>query len=175
MHKLTTSAPTGYTADDNYYPVFIEEHDKTYSIKNNSKGFADKRIRGTVVITKTDVVNGQVIEGAKIEILDENKKVIASGITSKKGTVTFTLDYGTYYFRESGAPKGYVLDSSLHKFSITKDGQILKLTLTNDPISNPHAVKTGTNIAIVCAIVLVVIAAILLIIYLKKKRNEDNN
>lgn len=75
---------------------------------------------------------GKTIPNCQIEILDAEKNVIKRGTTDANGKVEFTLTYGTYYYREFKAPKGYVLDTTPHMFKISKDEQIIKAIMTNE-------------------------------------------
>ena len=41
------------------------------------------------------------------------------------------LEYGSYYFKELLAPKGYKLSDEKVYFEVTKDGEVIQKTLVN--------------------------------------------
>ena len=125
-----SGAPAGYELDDTLYAFEIKPDGGITKCT-----LTNKPVTGKVVITKKDVVDGDVIPGATITIYDSNKKVITSGKTDSNGIFEFgPLKPGSYYFQETGAPAGYVLDDKLYPFEIKPDGGVTKCTLTNKPI-----------------------------------------
>ena len=96
--------------------------------------------------------------------------MIRSGETDENGVITFEkLPYGTYFYKESRAPKGYLIDETPHEFSITEDGQVIKAVMTNQAIEKTP--NTGTNIVYLAgaAVALSAVLGILLITYKRKK------
>ena len=93
----------------------------------------------SVEITKTDVSTGKVLAGAKIKIYAEDKTtVLHEGVTDSSGKYAFgPLKPGKYYYQESGAPAGYILDDKLYEFEVKDNGEIVKCTLTNKPEEKP--------------------------------------
>lgn len=142
VYNISYKEAPSFEKEYNYYinAAQADENGMELVIMNNI-------VRGTIIITKTDVATGKVIPNCKIEILDANKKVIFHGVTDENGEVMFeALPYGTYYYREYEAPEGYILDSTPYEFSITEDGQIIKAKMTNEAIpdpAKPHKVNTG--------------------------------
>ena len=67
----------------------------------------------TLKISKVDYATLELINGAKFDLLNEQREVIQSGITVKDGTLLFnpitTYDGGidTYYISETETPEGY--------------------------------------------------------------------
>lgn len=124
-----TAAPDGYVLDSKLHPFEVKENGEIVrcSITNKPK-------QGSVEITKTDITDGSPLPGAKIEIYDHEKQLIRSGKTDKNGMVTFeSLPMGNYFFKETAAPDGYILDSKQYPFEVKKDGQIVKCSITNTP------------------------------------------
>lgn len=99
----------------------------------------------SVEITKTDVSTGEVLAGAKIKIYAEDKTtVLHEGVTDSSGKFAFgPLKPGKYYYQESGAPAGYILDDKLYEFEVKDNGEIVKCTLTNKPEEKPEAPGKG--------------------------------
>ncbi len=89
---------------------------------------------GDVEINKTDITDAKPLPNAVIEIYDENKNLVYSGITDQNGQITFKqLPIGSYFFRETVAPDGYILDPGWHSFEIKANGEIVKCNITNKP------------------------------------------
>ena len=72
-----------------------------------------------IIIEKQDSETEQLLEGAKFEILNEEKKVIRVIETDSKGKIILDqIIPGIYYIQENKAPDGYELDSKLQKIEI---------------------------------------------------------
>ena len=126
-----SGAPEGYVLDETLFPFEVKPGGEIVKCT-----MTNKPIEGKVEITKTDVSTGEVIAGAHIKIYAEDKEtVLAGGVTDENGKFTFgPLKPGKYYYQESGAPLGYVLDDTLYPFEVKENGEIVKCTMTNKPI-----------------------------------------
>lgn len=86
---------------------------------------------GSIQITKLGE-NGESLPGVSFALYDQNKSQISSGQTDANGVLTFTdLPLGNYYYAETAALPGYVLDSTMMPVSITESGQCVTVTATN--------------------------------------------
>lgn len=125
-----TVAPAGYILSDETAQFTIKEDgtvEGTTILKNAPT---------QVVLTKTDMVSGDPVPGATIEIIDANDKVVISGITNSDGEFKVNcLPAGTYKFHETVAPSGYVLSDEICEFTIAGDGTVSgKTELKNAPV-----------------------------------------
>ena len=121
-------APEHYEINQDKDLSFVIDKDgetKTVTVENKVK-------TGEVDFTKTDVLTGENIESAKIEIIgvDEQNKHIKIDFTSSKEGNKFTLPEGKYEFHETQAPNGYELSTEIGNFEI-KSGEITKANLKN--------------------------------------------
>ena len=85
----------------------------------------------TVVrISKTDVADGKELEGATMQIVDSEGKVVKEWIsTNKVEVIEGVLNAGqTYTLKETIAPDGYLLVETDTTFTITKDGKLADIT-----------------------------------------------
>lgn len=127
-----TIAPNGYV---------LNTEESTFTIDKDGKvtgktTLTNKREDGTVVLSKTDLVDGKGVPGAKIEVIDKDGKQIAGSpfITDENGNIVIKdLKPGTYTFKETVAPKGYILSEEVCEFTLGADGKVTgKTTLTNE-------------------------------------------
>ena len=164
---IESEAPEGYVLNDEKMYFSIKEDGKT--IKSNVK---DKKITGTLEITKLDVSTSEPLPNTLFEIYDaKTDELLFSERTDDKGQVIIpNLVYGDYYAMESEAPEGYILNDEKMYFSIKEDGQVVKATFTDEKII-VEVPKTALNDSIVLDIVAfaLIVAGIGYVIYDKKK------
>lgn len=124
-------APKGYIKSEETC-TFIIDKDGNVTGKTELKNQKE----GTVVLSKTDIVDGKGVPGAEIRVLDKDKKDIDGSpfITDENGNIVIEgLDPGTYTFKETVAPKGYILSEETCEFTLGTDGKVTgKTTLTNE-------------------------------------------
>ncbi len=99
-----TKVPEGYLVSEGTIKVFVDKDRElyTYQVVNN-------RIKGSIVITKTDM-NGKLLQGAEFTLYDRDGKEVAIAVSDKDGIAAFDdVDYGNYTIKETNAPKGYIL------------------------------------------------------------------
>lgn len=129
-------APRGYVLDQTLYPLNLNENGRTYELKVlNSKS------AGELEITKSDLDTGKLLDGATYQILAEDGTTVVKTGTTAEGKLTFTLPYGNYYYQETKAPSGYVLDKTKHAFSIIENGQKITETRTNEKMRGNILIK----------------------------------
>lgn len=93
---------------------------------------------GSVVLTKTDLSDtSTVLSGVIFELYKTGASKIGTYITDQQGTIRVNkLAAGAYYFVETRAAEGYVLDTALHPFTV-RNGQTVRLTVTNQKSDVP--------------------------------------
>ena len=122
-------APKGYVLDEAPYSFEVTEHGQKISID-----MANTKIKGKIVISKVDADTEELLPDAGFRIYDVNGEVIREGRTDKNGNVEFDLEFGTYYYQEFDAPEGYEVNDEKYEFTITEDGQVLSVIMTNKAI-----------------------------------------
>ncbi|WP_161907957.1 SpaA isopeptide-forming pilin-related protein [Emergencia sp. 1XD21-10] len=188
-------APDGYAIDNGYYQVEVKDGKVLAKVTMDNS-----RIKGNFELLKVDKDTGKALAGAKFEIFDGNKNVIYTAETAENGKLQLkNLLPGVYYYREIAAPKGYILDDTLHKFVITDsdNGKTIKVTVKNklktgivdiDTPDNPgggddgnvtvtsNGPQTGDTTAFlpyVIALLLSIVAISVLIAYKRKKNRAE--
>ncbi|KGL39636.1 hypothetical protein EP56_13845 [Listeriaceae bacterium FSL A5-0209] len=127
---IETAAPTGYYLNATPIPFTITKG----QAEPVSVSAPNKIIPGTVTLSKTDDVSGEVLPGAVYKLLDGDDNVLQEDLTTDAfGKITIpNLDPGDYALQETIAPQYYQLDSTLIPFTIVKAQQeAVQLTATN--------------------------------------------
>lgn len=148
-----TTAPDGYAGTDTIYEVTVDTNGSV------SYGSAATAIVGTDSKTALQVTNTKVyasLELTKVKTGDETVKVpgaefslyrdaqctdfIETQTTDGNGRLTFdNLELGeTYYYRETAAPNGYVLDNTIHSFQTGTGKEHENITI-EDEVTNDEA------------------------------------
>nr|WP_255297961.1 SpaA isopeptide-forming pilin-related protein [Bacillus wiedmannii] len=104
------SAPAGYIKVDTPVKVTIDNTNIIEFVMKNTK----KVENGQFKLLKKDSESGQLLPGAKFDVIDKDNNVVETIITDDKGeALSKQLPVGTYTLKEVEAPKGYELSSSL--------------------------------------------------------------
>lgn len=113
-----TKAPDNVVMDEAEHQFILNENNQVVqkTVVNDVK-------HGKLKIIKVDE-NNEPLAGVTFEILDKDMNVIDEMVTNEEGIAeSIELEKGTYYYRETKAPEGIKVDSSLHEFTIEEDGQ----------------------------------------------------
>ncbi len=103
------NAPEGYIKVDTPVKVTIDNTNIIKFVMKNTK----KVENGQFKLLKKDSESGQLLPGAKFDVIDKDGNVVETIITDDKGeALSKQLPVGTYTLKEVEAPKGYELSSS---------------------------------------------------------------
>lgn len=164
-----TKVPEGYLAAEGDIKVFVDKHGElyTYEVVNN-------RIKGVIVITKTDM-KGKLLTGAEFTLYDKEGKAVTTAVSDKDGKATFMdVDYGSYTIKETKAPKGYILSKEILEVKVNSP-ETQGFTIKNeaeklvDRVIN-NLPKTGTSNSIAISIIGAVIILTGMGLFLKRNR-----
>lgn len=130
-----TTAPKGYVkAESIKFTVSIDKKDQTLVMK-------DKQFTAS----KKDVSGKNYVEGAKLEVRDEQDRVVDSWTTTKEDHYVSGLEEGkTYRLVEVEAPKGYVKASDIY-FTVSKDKKNETVVMKDAKITASKREITGTQ------------------------------
>ena len=109
--------------------------------------FENEKIKGNVEITKIDKKTNERLKGATFGIYDEDNNEVDRIVTDNqwKG-ISKLLPYGKYFVKEiDTGSKYYLLNTEKYEFEISKNKQIISLTIENEPVDITVEVeKKGT-------------------------------
>ncbi len=135
------SAPEGYIKVDTPVKVTIENTNVIELVMKNTK----KLENGQFKLLKKDSESGQLLPGAKFDVIDKDGKVVETIVTDDKGeALSKRLPVGSYTLKEVEAPKGYELSSS----SVSVDVEANKV-LTVDVVNKKIPEKVTGQFEIV--------------------------
>lgn len=130
-----TTAPKGYVkAESIKFTVSTDKKDQTIVMK-------DKQFTAS----KKDVSGKNYVEGAKLEVRDDQNRVVDSWTSTKEDHYVSGLEEGkTYTLTETTAPNGYVKAESF-EFTVSKDKVNQKVNMLDKQISVTKTDITGTQ------------------------------
>lgn len=130
----------GFVLNETVYNATVPENGQVIEIE-----VVNEFITGELELTKRDVSSGKLLPNAGFRIKYESGEIAAEGYTDENGVAKFTLRYGRYTYEEFDAPDGYLIDTTLHEFEITEDGQVIKAEMTNEKIPVTEIPQTGDD------------------------------
>ena len=130
-----TTAPKGYVkAEPIKFTVSTDKKDQTLVMK-------DKQFTAS----KKDVSGKNYVEGAKLEVRDDQNRVVDSWTSTKEDHYVSGLEEGkTYRLVEVEAPKGYVKASDIY-FTVSKDKKNETVVMKDAKITASKREITGTK------------------------------
>ena len=160
-------APDGYELTKQEYSVILTSDD-TYAVVEMSNEMLNN---SKVVIKKVDSSDNKVIKGAKLQLTNENGKIIATWVTDGTGYTITNLEIGKYYIEELEAPNGYSLNKNKVSFEIKSKNEQKTIEFSNDKIVEvPDTLSNKSKFLVMLAVAGILVGGIL--IY-KNKFSED--
>lgn len=130
-----TTAPKGYVkAESIKFTVSIDKKDQTLVMK-------DKQFTAS----KKDVSGKNYVEGAKLEVRDDQNRVVDSWTSTKEDHYVSGLEEGkTYRLVEAEAPKGYVKADDIF-FTVSNEKKNESVIMKDSKITASKTDITGTK------------------------------
>lgn len=168
-------APKGYVLSNTCYDFHIslsnDDEAVIYNINNNQPIINYKK-QGMLELYKSDRTTGEMLSGAEFTLYDMEDNVIATLLTDSNGYVSLNLDYGSYYLKETKAPEGYILDSTLHFLEINDEITTVTINMTNDSSIKLGIVERWFTTLGIAA--LLIILSLGFIVFIERKRKDKN-
>ena len=123
----------------------IWEIDASYTDQNLAEIKLTKEVENQPTesqFTKTDATTGEELEGAKLQIIDQDGNIVEEWISTKEPHVVYGLPEGTYTLHEEMPPyaEGYVSAEDI-EFEVKEDGSVTKVKM-KDTYSKVEISKT---------------------------------
>ncbi len=122
-------APLGYILNDETFEFEIMENGEVIGVTEIQNTHTE------VTLSKKDLIDSAPVADAEIEIINSEGESVYKGKTDENGEIHIThLPFGTYIFRETKAPEGYVKSVEEIKFTIDEYGNISgEIEISNCP------------------------------------------
>lgn len=126
-----------HVLDSEEYHFELTEIDNKTAVVYKSFNILNKYQKGELEFTKTDLISGEAIANTKIEIYTDSDELIFSGLTDKDGKIVIkNLPVNQkFYILESEPATGFVKTDEKVYFEIKENGEIVKASMTNKPIT----------------------------------------
>lgn len=179
--KLNSSAVIGYKGDGNTNIAQLD-YTNNSGVDSTLKTQKLKVYTFEIPVNKADGNTGDLInDTAKFTLYtDAACTTVADNgaeTSTTNGVATFTgLKAGTYYLKETAAPTGYNLNSSVFTVAISSTGVISvngatadKVTVNDYPLTVPQTGGAGTIMFTIGGIALIACAGVLFFMVMRKK------
>ena len=120
---VETAAPDGYLiSKDVAFEVLATGEVQSVEMKDDFT---------KVDLSKTDIVTGEELPGARLHIIDENGEVVAEWISTDTSHRIERLPAGKYTLVEISAPAGYLITEDV-PFEVKLTGEVQRVTMQDD-------------------------------------------
>ena len=125
---------------------YVKASDIEFTVSEDKKTQQIVMIDKLVEITKTDLTTGEELEGAELEVIDEEENVIDKWTSTKEPHQVTGLEEGkTYTLKETTAPYGYEITEEI-EFTVTTDKETQKVEMKDMPIlKNVRVIKVDSE------------------------------
>lgn len=137
-------APDGYLVNKKHHKLVVDakgriddEQTRTITVENDYT---------KVEITKRDITSEEEVPGAKLKIIDESGKLIASWTSTDQPHRIDALKPGTYQLIEEMTPRNYDMANSV-TFKVKESGEIQPVSLYDEPIEITGEIDKRQEIA----------------------------
>lgn len=113
---------------------YVKATDVEFTVTTDKETQHEKLVNKIVKVSKTDLTNGEELEGAELEITDVEGNVIENWTSTKEPHIVNGLEEGkTYTLTEKTAPYGYEMTESI-TFTVTTDKETQIIEMKDMPI-----------------------------------------
>ena len=125
---------------------YVKASDIEFTVSEDKETQRVIMIDKLVEVTKTDLTTGEEIEGAELEVIDEEGNVVDKWVSGKEPHKVTGLEEGkTYTLTEKTAPYGYEVAESI-KFTVSTDKETQVVEMKDMPIlKNVKIVKIDSQ------------------------------
>jgi uncharacterized surface anchored protein len=148
---VETKAPDGYILNTEPLPFTIPKEasgEPVTVVENKAGALIHIDYKGAAALKKISSSNSnETLQGARFKMIDSDGNTVYEKLTTdENGIISVAgLSPGIYTFIETKAPKGYILDETPIRFTVSPEakGQPIVIALTKKNKQVPVAIKTG--------------------------------
>lgn len=135
-----------YTLREEIAPdSFVRASDIQFTVKNTSEVQKVQMIDKIVEVIKTDLTTGEELEGAKLQVIDKDGKIVDEWVSEKEPHKIKGLEENkTYKLIEITAPYGFEIAEKI-EFIITDEKENQKIEMKDMPILSDEIIKVEIN------------------------------
>lgn len=136
-HLIYALKPGKYILHEEQAPIengYVKAEDVEFTVEETGEiqKVSMKDDHTKVEITKTDITGEQEIEGAKLQVLDEEGNIIEEWTSTKEPYRIEYLQPGkTYVLHEEAAPEGFLIAEDV-EFTVEETGEIQKVSMKDE-------------------------------------------
>ena len=125
---------------------YVKASDIEFTVTEDKENQKITMIDKLVEVTKTDLTTGEELEGAELEVVDDEENVIDKWTSTKEPHQVKGLEEGqTYILKETIAPYGYEITEEI-EFTVTTDKETQKIEMKDMPIlKNIKVIKVDSE------------------------------
>ena len=113
---------------------FVKATDIEFTVTTDKETQKVTMIDKVVEIVKTDFVTGEKLEGAELQVIDENENIIDSWTSTKEPHKVIGLEENkTYKLVEKTSPYGFEITEKI-EFTVTSDKETQRIKMKDMPI-----------------------------------------
>lgn len=135
-YVLEEKAPAGYLINKEKISFELKYAGQNVEVTSVAINHKDIEQKGTAILIKEDEKTGSIpqgsakLDGAVYELRKVNNDELVEAVTIKDGKAKVEgLYLGNYYWIESDAPEGYLLDTTKHYFEIDYTGENVEISI----------------------------------------------
>ena len=165
---IETSAPEGYiVADSVTFEVSPTGDVQAVTMEDDFT---------KVQISKTDIVTGEELSGATLQIVDKNGNVIEEWVSTSEPHMIERLPVGQFKLIETSAPNGFLVADTI-TFEVFETGEIQKVEMQDEraPVPEIPVPQTGDLPWLPPALVIVGMLAVMLLILKRQEKRDSRN
>lgn len=136
-HLIYALKPGKYILHEEQAPTengYVKAEDVEFTVEETGEiqKVSMKDDHSKIEITKTDITGEQEIEGAKLQVLDEEGNVVEEWISTKEPYRIEYLQPGkTYVLHEEAAPEGFLIAEDV-EFTVEETGEVQKVSMKDE-------------------------------------------
>ncbi len=125
---------------------FVKAKDIEFTVSKDKETQTIKMVDKTLEVTKTDLVTGEELEGAELQVTDKDGNIIDKWTSGKEPhKVTGLTEGETYVLTEITCPYGYEQAESI-EFTVSEDKETQKIEMKDMPIlQDVKLIKKDSN------------------------------